>query len=116
VAQLKDNGRVDRGWLGVSMQAVTPAIASAAGLKDSNGVLVAAVTPDSPAARGGLRAGDVITAFDARPIRTTRDLAMAVAATPAGRSVEVGLMRDNARRTLSVRITAQEPARTALLQ
>jgi serine protease Do len=116
VAQLKENGRVERGWLGVSMQAVTPAIAGAAGLEGSNGVLVAGVTPDSPAARGGLRAGDVITAFDAKPIRTTRDLAMAVAATPAGRSVEVGLMRDNARRTLSVRIMAQEPERTASLQ
>jgi serine protease Do len=116
VTQLKEHGRVERGWLGVSMQAVTPAIAKAAGLSRNDGVLVAAVTPDSPASRAGLRSGDVITGFDAKPVRTTRDLAMAVASTPAGRSVAVELMRDDARRTVNVRIMAQEPARTALLQ
>ena len=116
VNQLREHGKVERGWLGISMQAVTPAIARAAGLGDSNGVLVASVTPASPAAGGGLKPGDVITSFARKPIRTTRDLAMAVAETPPGQNVEVAVMRENRRETINVRITAQEPARTAMLQ
>lgn len=115
VDQLRERGRVERGWLGVSMQAVTPDIARAAGLTNSNGVIVASVTPGSPAASGGLRSGDIITNFARKTIRTTRDLAIAVAETPAGQSVEVTVMRENKRQTLEVRITAQE-AKTAMLR
>ena len=116
VTQLRERGRVERGWLGISMQVVTPAIARAAGLPAAEGVLVAQVTPASPAERAGLRSGDVITAFGGKTIRTTRDLALAVAETTAGRAVDVAVMRDNRRQTVSVRIQSQEQARTAMLQ
>ena len=115
VTQLREHGSVSRGWLGVSMQAVTPAVATAAGLADTAGVLVATVTPGSPAASAGLKPGDVITAFGTKPVRSMRDLAMAVAETPAGRVVSVKFTRDNRAQTASVSIRAQEPT-TASLQ
>ena len=103
VAQLREHGRVSRGWLGISMQALTPSLAKAAGLSSDHGVIVADVTPGSPAAEGGLQEGDVITAIDSRPIGDGRDLALSVARTPPGGAVELKLLRDG--RAMSVKVT-----------
>jgi serine protease Do len=89
VAQLREHGKVTRGWLGVAMQPLTPALAKAVGLADGKGVLVNSVTDGSPAAHGDIKQGDVITAFDGKPIKNTRDLAMAVAADEAGHTANV---------------------------
>ena len=62
VAELIDEGKVSRGWLGVSLQALTPEIAESLGMEKASGVLVADVAPDSPAARAGIRQADVVTA------------------------------------------------------
>jgi serine protease Do len=113
VAQLRDHGRVNRGWLGVAMQPLTPALAKAVGLPESHGVLVDTVTDGSPAAQAGLHQGDVITAFGGKPITNSRDLAMAVADTPAGRTATVAVWRDNRSRSLQVTIRAQEQTRVA---
>ncbi|MBR0672193.1 Do family serine endopeptidase [Neoroseomonas soli] len=94
VAQLKDHGSVQRGWLGVSLQPMDRDLATALGIADAKGALVAAVEPDSPAAKAGLRAGDVITAIDGRRIENPRDLAAGVADVAPGRTATLALLRD----------------------
>lgn len=113
VAQLRDHGKVTRGWLGVAMQPLTPALAEAVGLHDHKGVLVDSVTAGSPAAKADLHQGDVITAFDGKPIDTGRDLAMAVADTPNGRTVSMTVWRDNHRQSIDVTIRNQTNAQVA---
>jgi len=108
VSQLRDHGMVARGWLGVQMQPLTPSLAKAVGLPNDQGVLVDSVTDDSPAARAQLRQGDVITAYDGKPIHNTRDLAMAVAETPSGKSAAMTIWRDSHSRPVNVIIGTQE--------
>jgi serine protease Do len=74
VTALEEHGKVERGWLGVQIQEVTPAIAASLGLKNDHGALVAMVTPDSPSAAAGLKQGDVILAFNGTDITKLRDL------------------------------------------
>jgi len=78
--QLKEHGKVSRGWLGVQIQEVTPAIAASLGLHGEQGALVAVVTPDSPGARAGLKQGDVILSFNGENVAHLRDLPRLVAA------------------------------------
>jgi serine protease Do len=113
VSQLREHGKVTRGWLGVQMQALTPALAKAAGLPNDQGVLVDSVTPGSPAGRADLRQGDVITAFDDKPIKDTRDLAMAVANTANGQTASMTVWRDNHPRSVDVTIASQDNTRVA---
>jgi serine protease Do len=102
VDQLREHGRVARGWLGIQMQEVTPALAKAVGFGRDKGVLVDVVEKDSPAARGELKQGDVITAFNGAPIATPHDLAFAVAGTQAGQRVPVSVWRDGEERIFDV--------------
>jgi len=81
VAQLEEHGKVNRGWLGVQIQEVTPAIAASLGLHDEQGALVAVVTPESPGAKAGLKQGDVILSFNGNEVGRLRDLPRLVAAT-----------------------------------
>src|SRR5205823_2758921 len=74
VAQLQQHGKVSRGWLGVQIQEVTPAIAASLGLKDEHGALVAMVTSGSPGTQAGLKQGDVILSFNGTPVKQLRDL------------------------------------------
>jgi len=104
VAQLREHGRVARGWLGVQMQEITPTLAKAVGVTRDKGVLVDIVTKDSPAARGDIKQGDVILAFNGTKVETPRELAWAVAQTPAGKTVPVRVWRDGQERTLDVTI------------
>jgi serine protease Do len=113
VAQLREHGKVTRGWLGVQMQPLTPALAKAAGMSNHDGVLVNLVTDGSPAAHAGVEQGDVITGFAGKPIKTTRDLAMAVADTQSGKSVEMTVWRDNRSRSLEVTIGTQQNEKLA---
>jgi len=113
VAQLREHGKVTRGWLGIQMQPLTGALAKAVGLPDDNGVLVDVVQNDSPAARAGLHQGDVITAFDGKPVKDTRDLALAVADTPNGKSVGVTVWRDEHPHRLDVTIASQDKEKVA---
>ncbi|HWC63076.1 MAG TPA: PDZ domain-containing protein, partial [Rhizomicrobium sp.] len=114
VVDLREHGTVARGWLGIAMQPLTPALAKAAGLSKEEGVLVNSVTPNSPAAKGDVQQGDVITAYDGKPIKDARDLAMAVAGTPSGRNASITVWRDNHQRNLNVTIgTEQKSERMA---
>ena len=113
VADLREHGKVTRGWLGIAMQPMTPALARAAGLPGKEGVLVNSVTDGSPAAKGNLQQGDVITAFDGKPIKDTRDLAMAVAEAQAGKAANVTVWRDGHNRDLSVTIGNEDQSKVA---
>jgi serine protease Do len=113
IAQLKDRGSVSRGWLGVQMQPLTPGLAKAIGRSDNNGVLIDEVQPNSPAEKAQLKQGDVITAFDKKPIARPRDLAQAVADAKAGASAPVTVWRDGHERTVNVTIENQQPQQTA---
>jgi serine protease Do len=104
VAQLKDHGSVERGWLGVEMQPLTEGLAKAVGLPNENGVLVNNVEKDSPASRANVKQGDVITAYNGAPVKTTRDLAVDVANTKAGDAAKLTVWRDGKEQVLDVTI------------
>ncbi len=94
VAQLESSGKVSRGWLGVQIQEVTPAIAASLGLNGDNGALVAVVTPGSPSAHAGLKQGDIITSFNGTEVKQLRDLPRLVSATAPGSTVSLTVWRN----------------------
>jgi serine protease Do len=109
VAQLKDHGNVTRGWIGVQVQPVTADIADSLGLKQAQGAIVDAPQPGSPAAKAGIKAGDVITAMNGTPVKDARDLARQTAAMAPGTSVKFDVVRDGQSQSLSVTL-AEMPA------
>lgn len=102
--QLEAKGHVTRGWLGVTTQAVTDALAKALQLREAKGALVAQVMEGSPAAQAGLQVGDVIVEFDGQAIAKGNDLPRRVAATSIGRDVAVKVIRDNHPITLTAKL------------
>lgn len=94
IDQIKDSGRVVRGWLGISIQKVTPEIADVIGVKDGEGVLVADVMDKSPAQTGGLLRGDIILEFNGEKIEEVSDLTGKVALTPPGEISRLKIIRD----------------------
>lgn len=109
VASLRADGAVERGWLGVRVQKVTPELAEGLGLDAASGALVAWVEDDGPAAAAGIEAGDVIVSWNGETVGELRLLPRMVAATPVGEAVEVGILRGGAARTVSVE-TGRMPA------
>jgi serine protease Do len=93
ISQLIQFGETRRGWLGVSIQSVTDDIAESINLGKARGALVADVTRTGPAEKAGIQPGDVIVAFNGRPVNSMRDLPKIVAETPVGTKAEVKLMR-----------------------
>jgi serine protease Do len=108
VGQLRQHGTVARGWLGVEMQPMTAALGKAVGLPNDQGVLVNSVNAGSPASQAKLQQGDVITAFDGKPVKTTKDLAMDVANSPHGKTVRMAVWRNEHPLTLDITIGSQE--------
>ena len=106
VADLKSAGHVDRGWLGVSIQPVTPDLAESLGLEKSQGALVAEVVADGPAAKAGLKQRDVILSVGNTAIDDVRGLVRQVAGLPQGQKVDVAIWRDGAKRTIPVTVGA----------
>jgi len=104
--QLKARGRVSRGWLGVSIQPVTPELQRQLRLRTAAGALVAEVMEGSPADRAGIQPGDLIIAFDGREVRESAELPRLVSATPLGKEVVVRLVRGG--REISVKVTIRE--------
>lgn len=118
IEQLRKYGETRRGWLGVNLQSVGDDIAESLGVKEDTGALVASVTPDSPAAKGGILAGDVIVEFDGRKVESMRSLPRLVAQTPIGKRVAIQLVRAGKPLRLEVEIsrlveTAAAPAPAA---
>ncbi len=106
VAQLKEHGVVERGWLGVSIQEVDKELAQSFGLEKPEGALVAQVVPDGPADRGGIEAGDIITSFNGKPILFSSDLPHLVGeVTPDSRATLV-LVRNGKQKSIDLTVGA----------
>jgi serine protease Do len=102
--QLKEHGKVIRGWIGVYIQEITDDLQESLDLKDSNGALVADVVKDSPADEAGVKRSDVIVSFNGKPIKRMEELPRAVAATPVGKKVEMEVIRDGRTKTLEIKV------------
>ncbi len=113
--QLKADGRVTRGWLGVVIQPITPEIAEDFGLEEPKGALVSRVMPDGPADKAGIEHGDVIQKFDGTDIDEFNELPRVVAATPVDKKVEIVVLRDGKKKRLKARIGAMEDPETTEL-
>jgi len=102
--QLKERGKVIRGWLGVSIQEVTQEIKEQFGLASEEGALIGEVTKGSPADKGGLKRGDVIIDFDGKKVKAMKTLPAMVAETPVGKEVEIVIIRKGKEKRLTITI------------
>jgi len=104
VTQLAQSGKVTRGWLGVTIQPLTPDLARGFKLAGEGGALVADVQPNSPAAKAGVQAGDVITVYDGHKLSRPGDLSRLVADTPVGHQATMTIVRDGKPTALNVKV------------
>ena len=102
--QLKTNGKVIRGWLGIAIQEVTKELSESFGMKNTNGALVAGIEKGAPAEKGGLLPGDVITKFDGKLIESSSDLPKAVGNTKPGKTVVAEVFRKGGIKTLNLTV------------
>jgi serine protease Do len=104
VAELKETGDVVRGWLGVTVQPVTPRLAEGLELPRDDGALIGSVVDGGPAARAGLKSGDVIVGINGESVATSRELAWRVSQTDPGTEVELNVVREGERRAITVEL------------
>ena len=102
--QLKEHGKVTRGWIGVYIQEITPDLQESLDLKDRQGALVADVVKDSPADKAGIKRSDVVVKFDGKAVTKMEDLPRSVAATPVGKKVEIEVVRGGKHKTLELTV------------
>ncbi|TAJ42096.1 MAG: DegQ family serine endoprotease [Reyranella sp.] len=108
VAQLKNNGRVERGLLGVQIQPVTKELAESLSLKADKGALVAMVQPDSPALAAGIKSGDVIVSVDGKNVDGIKELTRMISAMKPGTSAKLGVWRDGKDMTVTAKVGDQK--------
>ncbi|MGA0595922.1 DegQ family serine endoprotease [Enterovirga sp. CN4-39] len=113
INQLREFGETRRGWLGVRIQNVDDATAEALGLGGARGALIAGVDDKGPAKPAGLDVGDVITRFDGRDVKESRDLPRIVASTPVGKTVDVTVIRKGQELTRQVTLGRLEDGERA---
>lgn len=104
ITQLREKGRVIRGWLGVTAQKMTPELAETFGLEEPTGALVSEVVEGSPAEKAGLQRGDIIVSFGGNEIKDVGDLPRVVASTPVGEKVPVKVRRNDQIMEMSVEV------------
>ena len=104
MSQLKDKGKVVRGWIGVTIQKITPEIKEKFDLEVLEGALIAEVTINSPAEKGGLQRGDVILTFDGKRVKEMKLLPSIVAETPVGKKAEVVIVRKGEKKKLTIKV------------
>jgi len=102
IQQLKEKGKVTRGWLGVTIQSVTYDLAKSFALSNESGALVSGIIPESPAEKAGLKAGDIILEFDGKKIKEMNELSRLVAATTIGKKVTMKIVRDGKEEKVTV--------------
>lgn len=100
--QIIKSGKVSRGYMGVTLQAVTPDLAQQFGLKDAHGAIVNSITPGGPGAKGGLQQGDVITAIDGVKVDSSNDLTLDVTSKTPGSNVKLDVIRNGQPTTVNV--------------
>ncbi|MDD2557320.1 MAG: Do family serine endopeptidase [Desulfuromonas sp.] len=105
--QLRHNGHVTRGWLGLTVQNISPALAESFGLQNTHGALVAAVHDPSPAAKAGVHHADIILGFNGQEIKQINDLSCLAAQVPLGESVALTILRQGEKLQIQVEIIAQ---------
>ncbi|MCB5177458.1 Do family serine endopeptidase [Microvirga lenta] len=113
VTQLREKGTVERGFLGVQIQPVTKDIAASIGLPKSEGAIVARVEDNGPAAKAGLKAGDVVLSVNGKPVSDARDLSRTVASLNAGTTATLQVWRDGKQQDVSVTIGKMPSTTTA---
>lgn len=111
--QLQKYGKVTRGHLGVTIQELNQTLAESFGLKNANGALVTAVSPNSPAQKAGLQTGDVIVGFNGKPIGSSAELPLAVADVRPGESAQIKVWRKGGEQTLKVVVGTAPEAQVA---
>jgi len=111
--QLRDKGKVVRGFIGTSVQRVSPEIADSLGLNTAHGALVADMVKGGPAERAGVKTGDVIVEFDRKPIKDSADLPSAVARVTPGTSVQLKIARDGKEMSLPIIVGEMKEAEVA---
>src|SRR6266516_3345150 len=117
VAQLKDNGKVTRGWIGVQIQPVTAEIADNLGLKAPQGALVSEPQANGPAVKAGIMAGDVVTAVNGNAVKDARDLAKQIGSMAPGSTAKLTIWRKGEEKTFSIalgELPNQREARAAM--
>ena len=102
--ELVAKGKVTRGWLGVSIQPLTPELAKSFGAKDTKGVLISDVVPDSPASKSGLKSGDVLLEFNGKKMEAPADLQRAVGLASPNQDAKIKVLRDQSERSLEIKI------------
>jgi serine protease Do len=115
-SELVANGAVTRGWLGVSLQPLSPELAASFGAKERSGALIAEVVPGSPADQAGLKSGDIVTKYDGKRVEDPGELARAVGLARPGQEARVSVWRSGAEKTLTVKLgeTPREGERSRL--
>jgi serine protease Do len=113
VAQLKEHGYVNRAWLGVQIQPVTADIADSLGLKKAEGALVDQPQAASPAAKAGIKAGDVITAVNDKPVKGSRELAQTIGMMTPGTTIKLTLLRRGEAKNMQLTLGKMPNERTA---
>ena len=113
VAQLQAHGHVERGYLGVNIQSITPEIASSLNIASPKGAIVAEVVPGGPAATSGFQQGDVVVALNGRTVEDSRDLTRHIASLPAGVSATFTIIRNGEQRDLTAKIGHRPDQRVA---
>ena len=102
--QLVEHGNVTRGYLGITIQDLTPELAKSFGLKDTDGILIAQVMPDTPAEKAGLKQGDVIVEFNGEPVDNFAPFRNKIALTEPGTKIKITVLRDGKKKTFDVTI------------
>ncbi|HJU49643.1 MAG TPA: PDZ domain-containing protein, partial [Pseudogulbenkiania sp.] len=100
--QLKSEGKVSRGRIGVAIQELSPELAASFGLAGTNGALINSVEKDGPADTAGLRAGDIVLKIDGQPVESSADMPRLIGAMRPGKPVAVEIWRNRARRVVTV--------------
>ena len=108
---MRVSGKVERGWIGARIQPVTDDIAEAVGLDKSRGAMIAAIDPASPAVQAKLQPGDVILAYDGKPIDRSRQLPRLVAETPPEKPIKLTVWRDGKDQEVELKVAALNPNR-----